>query len=195
MDGDKDGILTLRTSAIAKLVETLNNELAVAFAKLIWERKSTGGTVYFAGNGASNTIADHASLDYMSQTGVRTHTISNPSVLTAFSNDFSYEKALRRFLQIQFHDTDLLVVVSSSGNSENVVLAADYVQSAGGKVVAFTGFNQNNRLAAIADLNFYVESDVYNVVESVHNAWLASICDLLAHWMGEDVGIHGIELD
>lgn len=197
MVGDDEGILAARTGAIGELVLTLDHARAVAFARQVWQRKDSGGTVYFAGNGASNTIADHAALDYMSQTGVRTHTISNPSVLTAFANDFGYGQALRRFLQIKFQSADMLVVISSSGNSENVVRAADYVRSVGGSVVAFTGFEPGNRLARLveAEQHFFVDSRIYNVVESVHNAWLAAICDLLASWMGDGVGVHGIELD
>ena len=90
---------------------------------------------------------------------------------------------------------DMLVCISSSGNSANVVNAASFVKEEGGDVYAFTGFDAGNKLNEITgEHNFWVDSKAYNVVESIHNLWLAMICDVLAEWMGEKAGLHGIKI-
>jgi len=186
--------LTNRTKEAFNQVMKLDMDMAIEFANDVFKFRETGNKVIFMGNGASYTIANHAALDYMGQTGVITLCASDPAVLTAFSNDFGYDKALERFTQINYRVDDVLVCVSSSGNSSNVVNAAKYVKAIGGNVVAFTGFSIDNELSKIADKNFWVDSDKYNVVESIHNLWLAMICDLMIEWMGDEVGVHGIKL-
>lgn len=184
-----------RTNEAFLRVMDLDFTKAIDFAKQVFECRNTGNKVIFMGNGASYTIANHAALDYMSQLGIITMCAADQAVLTAFSNDFGYDKALQRFTQINYRKGDILVCVSSSGSSPNVVEAAKYVKGIGGNVVAFTGFSEDNNLSKYADKNFWVDSRVYNIVESIHNLWLAMICDLMIEWMGDQVGSHGIELD
>lgn len=183
-----------RTNECFNRVMDLDMNKAIEFASKVFNFRESGNKVIFMGNGASYTIANHAALDYMGQTGVITICATDPAVLTAFSNDFGYDNALQRFTQLNYRDGDILVCISSSGNSPNVVNAAEYVKSIGGTVVSFTGFNSDNKLSKIADTNFWVDSKYYNVVESIHNLWLAMICDLMIEWMGDGVGVHGIEL-
>lgn len=193
MEKDRDFLISRINVSISKLTG-LDYDKAVDFASHVRNLKRTGNKIIFIGNGASNTIANHASLDYMSQTGVQTLSVNDPAILTAFSNDFGYEGALKRYCQMMFNPGDMLVAISSSGNSPNVVNAAEYAKGLG-NVVAFTGFDKKNALNDIADQSFWVDSDLYNVVESIHNLWLAMVCDLLASWMGDKVGTHGIEFN
>ena len=186
--------LRVRTFEAYKKVVSLDFGLGVQFAKDVFNLRGTRNKIIFMGNGASYTIANHAALDYMSQLGIQTLCATDPAVLTAFSNDFGYDKALERFVKINYFEGDILVCVSSSGNSLNVVNAAKYVKSITGKVVTFTGFDKNNKLSEVSDMNFWVDSKLYNVVESVHNLWLAMICDLMIEWMGDKVGIHGLNI-
>ncbi len=183
-----------RLDQCKEALDQLDNFNAIDFAKEVYALRGTTNKVIFMGNGASYTIANHAALDYMSQTGVQTLCVADPAVLTAFSNDFGYENALERFCKINYKEGDILVCVSSSGNSPNVVNAAKYVKSVGGNVVAFTGFSEYNDLSQIVNKNFWVDSVGYNVVESIHNLWLAMICDLMIEWMGDNVGLHGLNL-
>lgn len=193
MDGFQ--VLKGRLAETKALVESLDTRKAVNFAKLVWNLKGSDKKIFFLGNGASHTIASHAALDYMSQTGIQTACASDVAILTAFSNDFGYDRALERFLKINFRKGDMLICISSSGNSANVVNAASFVKGKGGSVYAFTGFEKENKLNEIAGENsFWVDSRVYNVVESIHNLWLAMICDVLIEWMGDGVGKHGIDI-
>ena len=99
---EDDIFLKNRIDVAYKTINTLDIELAVKFAKQIFNLKETGGKVIFMGNGASYTIANHAALDYMNQIGVLTLCAADPAVLTAFSNDFGYEHALERFAKINY---------------------------------------------------------------------------------------------
>ena len=191
---DKNFIQT-RTELTKSLVGTLDYDEAIKLAKRVWSLRDTNNKIIFAGNGASNTIANHAALDYMSQIAVQTISINDPAIITAFSNDFGYDGALERYCKINFKKGDLFVAVSSSGNSPNVVNAAKYVKSVGGHITALTGFDKDNKLKNVADSVLWVDSTYYNVVESIHNIWLAMVCDLLTEWMGNKAGLHGIELD
>ena len=67
--------------------------------------------------------------------------------------------------------------ISSSGKSENMVNAANYARKNQISVVTFTGFDINNPLKAIGDINFWVDSKAYNIVEMIHQIWLLSVCD------------------
>lgn len=195
MNKEDENFLRGRIVETARVTQdNFDYNLAVSFAKRVFAMRGTSSKIIFIGNGASNTIANHASLDYMGQTGVTTMSVNDPAILTAFSNDFGYEHVFERFTKINYRDGDLLVAVSSSGNSPNIVNAVEYVQSMGGEVYCFSGFSPSNKLKRICENNFWVDSDKYNVVESVHNLWLAMICDILIEWMGDEVGIHGIKL-
>ena len=183
-----------RTTEAHDQIMKIDWEMAREFAEEVFKMRENGNKVIFMGNGASYTIANHAALDYMGQTGVTTMCAADPAVLTAFANDCGYDEALKRFVQINYRKGDILVCVSSSGNSPNVVNAAKFVKLIGGNVVSFSGFSEDNELSKVADKNFWVDSNKYNVVESVHNLWLAMICDLMIEWMGDKVGVHGIDL-
>ena len=190
---DKKFIQT-RTELTQSLVNTLDYDKSIEFANMVWDLRGKNNKIIFVGNGASNTIVNHAALDYMGQTGVKTVAVNDPAVITAFSNDFGYDLALERYCKINFAEGDILVCVSSSGSSPNVVNAAKYVKSIGGTVIGLSGFKVDNPLSQTSDISFWVDSELYNVVESLHNLWLAMICDLLIERMGEDVGLHGINL-
>jgi D-sedoheptulose 7-phosphate isomerase len=176
-----------------KIHNELNVANAIKMVEKIYELKDNSNKLLFIGNGASNTIASHASLDYMNQTGILCICANDPAALTAYSNDFGYEKSFERFAKLSYKDGDILICISSSGNSENVIRAAGYVKQRGGCVISFTGFKKDNKLNEISDISFWVNSLKYNIVESIHNLWISLICDVLASRFPK-VGTHGIIL-
>jgi D-sedoheptulose 7-phosphate isomerase len=195
MDSKDKIFLRTRNEEALKVGSQLDYELALQFAEDVFKLRGTSNKVFFIGNGASNTIANHAALDYMSQTGIQTVCVNDAAILTAFSNDFGYDQVFSRYLKINYKPGDILVAVSSSGNSPNVLNAVNYMNNVGGTVYGFSGFSRVNKLAVLSKKNsFWANSKKYNVVESVHNLWLAMICDLLIEWMGEEVGVHGINI-
>ena len=176
--------------------KVLNEELAdnmLAMRKLILEVREKNKKIIFAGNGASTLIANHGALDYVNQLGVKTASVSSPEFITAAANDFGYEGIFERYVNLYAEEGDLIVVISSSGRSKNVINASKIGKEKGCNVVTFSGFKEDNPLRKCGDVNFYVNSDNYNKVESIHNLWLVSVCDLILKDEMDKVGVHGLE--
>ncbi len=147
------------------------------FADVALEVRKAGKKMMFAGNGASASIAEHGAVDFTKQGKVRGVTFHDPNLMTCFANDFGYDNWVAKAIEHHGDDGDVVVLISVSGQSPSVVNAAKYAQSRGMFVVAFTGRNPENPLAQVADLNFFVNSDAYNVVENIHSIWLTSAVD------------------
>ena len=118
-------------------------------------------------------------MDFTKQAGVRSVNLSDPSLITCFANDYGYEQWLSKGIEFYGDDGDLLVAISSSGDSENIVRAVHSARKKGIKVITFTGFHENNREKKLGDVNFWLDSFSYNVVENTHQIWLLAICDLI----------------
>ena len=147
--------------------------------KLILDAKKSGNKLIFGGNGASASIASHASLDFTKQGGIRSVNFNEPTLITAFSNDFGYENWLKKAVEYYADVNDVLILISSSGNSSNIVKAAQYAKDSQIKVITFTGFEKNNPVKQIGDINFWLNSKSYNIIEGIHQLWLLCICDLI----------------
>lgn len=144
-----------------------------------------GGTVYVCGNGGSAAISNHFHCDHLK--GIQTDTALKPRVvslsstvetLTAIANDISFDEVFAYQLRTMASPGDLLVTVSSSGDSENVVRAATWASENHVTVISFTGF-AGGRTAELADVNLHVDADNYGVVEDVHQ----SIMHVLAQYL------------
>lgn len=157
--------------------DVLNN--IIKMKEVLLNVNSKGNKVIFAGNGASASISSHASVDFTKQAGIRSINFNEANLLTAFSNDYGYEKWLAKALEFYSDPGDVIVLISSSGSSPNVVTAAEYAASKEHTVITFTGFEQNNPLKLLGDINFWVDSRGYNIIENVHQIWLLAVCDLI----------------
>ncbi|PVB59493.1 SIS domain-containing protein [Labrenzia sp. 011] len=147
------------------------------FAEIALRVRDGGNKMMFAGNGASASIAEHGAVDFTKQGKVRGVTFHDPNLMTCFANDFGYDHWVAKAIEHLGDDGDVVVLISVSGESPSVVNAAKYAKSRGMTVVAFTGRNSKNSLAVQADLNFFVASDAYNVVENIHSIWLTTTVD------------------
>lgn len=144
-----------------------------------------GGTVWVAGNGGSAAIADHTVCDCSKGTHVpgaapfRTISLaSNVPMLTALANDISYDAVFSEQLKYYLTDKDAVLVVSSSGNSPNVVNACEYAREQGVPTIAFVGF-KGGRLAEVADTVVHIAIDNYGIVEDTHQ----SLIHMLTQYM------------
>ena len=149
------------------------------FAALALEVRAAKGKMMFAGNGASASISEHGAVDFTKQGGVRGVTFHDPNLMTCFANDFGYDHWVAKALEHYADPGDAVVLISTSGRSPSVVNAAHTARRMGLKVVAFTGRDADNPLKAAADLNFWVPSNAYNVVENLHSIWLTATIDYL----------------
>jgi D-sedoheptulose 7-phosphate isomerase len=155
------------------------NKQIIDAKEIILETKRLGGKVMFAGNGASASIANHASLDFTKQGKVRSVNFNESAFITAFANDFGYENWLQKSVEVYGDKGDTLVLISCSGTSPNVVNAAKFASENGISVITFTGFNSDNPLLKSGSINFWLDSKAYNIIEGIHQIWLLSICDLI----------------
>ncbi len=133
--------------------------------------------VFFIGNGGSNAICSHMMEDYAKIARFETFSFSDAALITCFSNDYGYEKAIEEWLKIHFKKEDLLVSISSSGSSENILNATRYAKSVGGEVVTLSGFKKDNKLRTLGNVNFYVEEESYGIVECIHHTILHIVLD------------------
>lgn len=132
-----------------------------------------------AGNGASASISSHLAVDFTKQGHVRAINFNEASLITCFSNDYGYDNWLAKALELYADDGDVVILISCSGKSPNIVNAAKYAKQRNLCVVSFTGFSEQNQLKVISDLSFWMQSNAYNVVESVHTIWLTTVVDML----------------
>jgi len=146
---------------------------------LILDVKNRKKKIILVGNGGSCAIASHAIVDFTKQAAIRAVNLSDPSLITCFANDYGYDQWLSKAVEFYGDDGDLLVAISSSGNSENIVQAVSSARDYGMKVITFTGFDKCNRVKKLGDVNFWLDSFAYNIVENVHQIWLLAICDLI----------------
>ena len=149
------------------------------FAALALGVRAAGRKMMFAGNGASASISEHGAVDFTKQGGVRAVTFHDPNLMTCFANDFGYDHWVAKALEHYADPGDAAVLISTSGRSPSVVNAAHTARRMGLQVVAFTGRDADNPLKALADLNFWVPSHAYNVVENLHSIWLTATIDYL----------------
>lgn len=132
------------------------------------EKRKQRGMFFFCGNGASATMAEHMSHDCFQNADFLTQTCSETSHLTAISNDISYEDVFSYRIGKMLKESDMLVTVSSSGNSPNVIKAIKTAKELGAFVVTLSGKKADNKSRQLGDLNFYVPLDTYGMVESAH---------------------------
>ena len=151
----------------------------LAFRNLCLQVRARGSKLIFAGNGASATISSHAATDFTQHANVRAIAFNDHSLITAFGNDYGYDQWIARALEAYANKDDVVVLISSSGKSSNIVNAAAYAREQGLQLVTFSGFSPNNPLRNMGTPSFWADSCAYNVVESVHLIWVLMAANLL----------------
>jgi D-sedoheptulose 7-phosphate isomerase len=131
------------------------------------------------GNGGSASICSHMATDFAKVHNIRSLSFSSDSFLTCFANDYGYENWSKNALNIFCDKKDIVILISSSGSSKNILLAADFCKKKSIKFITMSGFNKNNELNSYGNINFWVNSKMYNHIEMTHHIILTSICDYL----------------
>jgi D-sedoheptulose 7-phosphate isomerase len=182
--------LTLRSriekfSQIIRLTEITNShrqtcDLEGGVALLqdrLLQLKNNSQNLYIVGNGGSASVAAHAVTDFFNVAKIRATTLHESSLLTCMANDFGYENAVARMLQQLLNQGDVVIVISSSGNSMNMRNAAAIASERGAYVVTLTGFSSENPLRHLGDINIWLDSHDYGFVEVGHQFILHNIAD------------------
>lgn len=164
---------------ISDKIRDIDTSLLDAATKLIHEANLRGGKLIVAGNGGSASIASHVAVDLTKNTGIQAVNFNEASLITCLANDYGYERWLEIALEFYANADDVLILISSSGRSPNMINAAHKAHQMGLKLITFTGFTPNNELRAMGDINFWVDSHAYNVVEMTHHIWILAMVDKL----------------
>ena len=141
-----------------------------------------GNKIMIIGNGGSAGIASHTAIDFSKNASLRTLAFNDSSALTCLGNDFGYEHVFAK--QIEFHGRpgDVLIAISSSGQSPNILNAVVAARAAKISVLTFSGFKPDNPLRSSGDLNFSVPAAEYGFVEIAHQTLLHAMLDLKIGW-------------
>ena len=170
------GKLLLSIEATDKLGISLSlEEGAEQAVRMVLDAKLASRKVLLAGNGGSSAIVSHVQNDLCKSVGVRAMTFTEQPLLTALANDDGYGSVFEWPIGLWAEPGDVLITVSSSGQSENIVRALAAAKKHGCQMITFSGFNPDNSSRLAGDLNFYVPSHVYGFVETAHTA--------LAHYL------------
>lgn len=194
MKGQTDMIEGTKNKYIAELVKQLENveiwegnkkkcvdynDGMIFLTEKFEMHKKNESNVFFIGNGGSAAIASHMTADFMKNGGMNTYSLYDNAVMTCMGNDYGYEKIFSRPLELLGKENDLLVAVSSSGNSANIINAIKIAKKKGLDVITFTGFKTDNLAKQMGAVNVYVPSEKYGIVESIHNLMLQQIVDTI----------------
>lgn len=135
--------------------------------------KSSSGRIFFFGNGASASFANHMALDWSKNGGIFATSLSDSALLTALANDYSYEDCLTEFCKINnVCNSDLIVTISSSGNSPNIVSVLKYANRQEVPSFALSGLNPDNKSILLSTFSLYVPFKTYGMVECSHQLYL-----------------------
>ena len=152
------------------------------FRKAAHNTHDAGNKIIFIGNGGSAGIASHLAIDFSKNGGLRALAFNDPSALTCLGNDLGYENVFTKQLDFHARPGDLLIAISSSGRSPNILGAVKMARSRDCKVATFSGFTDVNELRRTGDVNFYVRSREYGFVEIAHLALCHAILDIDMGW-------------
>jgi len=152
----------------------------VCIRDLMLEVKNQNKKILIFGNGGSASIASHISVDLTKNAGLRCLNFNEASLITCFANDYGFEHWVEKAIDFYGDEGDLLIVISSSGQSENMLNGVQAARNANfNSVVTLSGFAKDNALSQLGDINLWLDSSAYNFVESVHQIWLLTIVDLI----------------
>lgn len=169
---------------LAKASETIDREAVEQAARMLADVTAAGKRVYCCGNGGSAAISNHLVCDCMkgirSDSTLRPQVVSlssNIEIITAIGNDIGYDDIFRFQLESLAQPGDMLITISSSGASPNIVAAIEWAKENGVTTIAMTGF-AGGKSRELADISLHVDADNYGIIEDLHQ----SLMHLLAQY-------------
>lgn len=148
-------------------------------AALIMKKGAAGNKLIFIGNGASASISSHMATDFWKNGGIKAVAFNDIAGLTCISNDFGYEHVFEKPIEMFAEKGDMLIAISSSGRSENILRAVKAAKEKRCIIATLSGFNKDNSLRKLGYVNFYVPSTNYGHVEVVHHSICHCLVDMI----------------
>ena len=124
-------------------------------------------------------MASHVTVDFTKGAGIRAVNFNEADLLTCFANDYGYEFWVAKALEFYADSGDLAILISSSGQSPNMLNGAKQAKEMNLTTITLSGFRSDNLLKTLGDVNLWVDSTSYNIVEMTHHVWLLAIIDYL----------------
>ena len=162
------------------LISNFNHQDFLKIVKILKKIKKDKKKVILVGNGGSAAMASHVSVDLTKICKIRAINFNEADLLTCFANDYGYENWVKKALYSYADKGDLLICISRSGKSKNIINGAKFAKKIGCKVITLTGFDKKNYVKKIGHINLWLNSKNYNLVEMTHHVWLLSIVDFIA---------------
>ena len=152
----------------------------IAATRAIWlQARERGGRVIFIGNGGSAGMAAHLAIDLSKNASVPAICFSDASMITCLANDYGFEEWISHAVRLNARVGDCLVAISSSGRSKNIINAVTKARAMGLDVITLSGMTMDNPLRKLGDVNYWVDSRSYNIVETAHQFWMMAAIDLI----------------
>ena len=148
-------------------------------ANLIAKANTSSNKIIIVGNGGSASIASHLTVDFINAAKIKAINFNESSIITCFSNDYGYENWVSKALECYASTGDIVILISSSGQSQNILNGAETAKSMNANVVTLSGFSSDNPLRQLGDINLWVDSNAYNTVEMAHHIWLLGVVDYI----------------
>ncbi len=163
-----------------KLIKIEENQKKIKKIILKFQNlKKKNGKIILLGNGGSASSASHLLVDFTKNAKLKAINFNEISLITAFSNDYGYENYISEALKFYCKKNDIVVFMSVSGNSPNLVNALKYCNSKKIEAITFSGCKKNNYLFKNGKINIHINSMAYNIVECIHLMLLTYIVDCL----------------
>ena len=164
---------------ILDLVNEIDSEKINKFCQVIKKTSLKKKNIYIFGNGGSASTANHFANDMTKNAKIKTFSFSNDNLITCYSNDYGFKNWIKKTIEHYAKPGDLVIFVSASGNSENVVKAAKFCNLKKINTYSLTGINKKNKLNIISDNYYWINSSSYNQVEILHHIILLVAVDVL----------------
>lgn len=141
-----------------------------------------GNKLMFIGNGGSAAIASHMATDFTKNGNLRTLAFNDGAMLTCLGNDLGYDNVFAKQIEMHARQGDMLIAISSSGRSANILKGVAAARATGCAVLTLSGFQSDNPLRRLGDVNMWVNSGEYGFVEIAHLALSHAILDMAMGW-------------
>jgi D-sedoheptulose 7-phosphate isomerase len=156
--------------------------------EILMQLQAENQRIYIVGNGGSAAIASHAAIDFWKNGGIPSLTFNDSSLLTCISNDIGFEDVFAAPLEMFASQGNLVICISSSGNSPDIVKACQTAQRKQCQLITLSGFSHDNKIRSLGKINFFVPAFSYGFAEIIHQYILHCILDAKMYCMdGKDI--------
>ena len=172
-------LLKKHLNEIELLTRSLDLEKILFLKKKIIITKNRKGRIYVFGNGGSSSTANHFAVDMTKNAKIETISSSNDNLITCFSNDYGFNNWIKNVLKFYVKKNDLIIFLSVSGQSKNIINAINYCNKKKIANFSLTGRKKNNEVNKISQNFLWIDSMSYNSVEIMHSIILLNVVDLI----------------